>query len=92
MTGSNKPDQASGGKHQMVLTEQAATALQRLAKTTDQLKLGREVQRRQVLEARGAGASWASIGRMLGCSAQAAYTKYGPRRTRVAVPVEDALW
>ncbi|KRA23517.1 hypothetical protein ASD65_03085 [Microbacterium sp. Root61] len=76
----------------MKLTNDSAKALERLARTADQMKLGREVLRRQVIEARGAGASWESIGRMLGVTKQTAAKVYGPRvpTARVSQPV--GLW
>lgn len=66
----------------MILESTTVQCLERLARTTDQLRKGCEVQRRQVIEARGAGASWESIGRMLGVTGEAARQKYGPRVTR----------
>jgi hypothetical protein len=66
-------------------------ALSRVARTRDQLQQGKEVLRRQVIEARGAGASWESIGRMLGTSGEAARKTFGPKlAARVTQPV--GLW
>jgi len=75
----------------MKLTNEAATALQKLAQTTDQLRLGTRIQAQQATAARAAGATWASIGKMLGCSAQAAYNRYGSK-VRTRVNQADALW
>lgn len=66
----------------MTLESVTVQCLDRLARTTDQLRLGIEIQRRQVIEARRAGASWDAIGRMLGTTGEAARQKYGPRLTR----------
>lgn len=63
----------------MRLSESTVHALQRLATTRDQLRAGREVLRRQVIEAREAGASWDAIGRMLGTTGEAARKTYGNR-------------
>lgn len=65
----------------MSLTQTTVEALGRLARTRDQLVQGAEVLRRQVIEARGAGASWQSIGSMLGITGEAARQKYGPKIT-----------
>lgn len=76
----------------MALTNEAVAALGRVAKTTDQLKLGREVLRRQVIEARGAGASWESIAKMLGVTKQTACTVYGPRVRKARLAQAESLW
>lgn len=76
----------------MRLTNETAAALQRLARTADQMKLGREVLRRQVIEARGAGASWESIARMLGVTKQTACRVYGPKVARARVAEAESLW
>lgn len=76
----------------MNLSESGARALGRLASTADRLRQGREVLRRQVIEARGAGVSWESIGRMIGCTGEAARQKYGPRVERARVQAAEALF
>lgn len=76
----------------MALTETQVKALARLANTTDQLRLGRQVQHRQVIEARGAGASWESIARMLGVTKQTAQRVHGPKVMRAVRPADEALF
>jgi hypothetical protein len=71
-----------GGISKMVWNQSTVQALGRIATTRDKLAEGGEVLRRQVIEARGAGASWESIGRMLGCTGEAARVKYGPKMAR----------
>jgi len=61
-----------------MLSNDAVQHLERLAKTTDQLRLGMTVQRQQVEHAREAGASWASIGAVMGMTRQAARQRYAP--------------
>lgn len=63
----------------MAITKTQIDCLGRIATTRDHLRAGREVLRRQVIEARGAGASWDAIGRMLGTSGEAARKTYGGR-------------
>lgn len=69
-----------------MLTNSQVRALERVAKTRDQLRAGELVLRRQVIEARGAGASWGAIAHMLGISKQAACKKYGFPVRRAAEP------
>lgn len=92
MARSNKPGEARRKEWQMRLSESTVAALGRVAKTRDQLRMGREVLKRQVIEARGAGASWDAIGRMLGTTGEAARKTYGPRVTAALAPKPDALW
>lgn len=75
----------------MRLSESTVAALGRLATTRDQAREVAATLHRQVIEARGAGASWDSIGSMLGCSGEAARKTHGPKMpARVRQP--DALF
>lgn len=76
----------------MRLSEQQVAALGRLATTRDRVEQGRQVLRRQVIEARGAGASWDAIGRMLGTTGEAARKTYGPKLPAARVTQAAALW
>lgn len=76
----------------MILESVTVECLSRLARTRDQLRAGQEVMRRQVIEARGAGASWESIGRMVGTTGEAARQKYSPRLARKTADQGDLLF
>lgn len=46
-----------------------------------------------VAEARDGGASWAAVGRALGCSAQNAHRRFGPARKDInTLPLSDPLF
>lgn len=75
----------------MRLSESAVEALQNVAQQADRMRHARACVQRDVNRARDAGASWASIGAMLGTTGEAARKTYGPKLpTRFSEAV--ALW
>lgn len=63
-----------------MLTNQSITALHQLANAADAQRAAAAMIHLAVQEARAAGASWASIATMLGCSKQAAASRFTPKR------------
>jgi hypothetical protein len=63
----------------MTWNQSQIDALQRLAMTRDQRRLIEQTEHRQIIEARGTGVSWQTIGNMLGCSGEAVRLKHGPK-------------
>lgn len=64
-----------------MLTNEAVSALGSLATTADAHRQALAALNEQVHAARVAGASWASIGAMLGVTKQAAASRFTPRAT-----------
>lgn len=65
-----------------MLTQQHVAALQSLADATEAARAAQHRRDEAVAAARRAGASWASVAVILGCSKQAAARKHTPRNVR----------
>ena len=62
-----------------MFTQEAVTALTQVARAADHARAINAATYNAVQAARGAGASWTSIGNLLGMSKQAAAKRYTPR-------------
>lgn len=69
----------------MAFDTQQVQTLARLMTTADEVKRGIARMRIEVEDARRAGASWDTIGSMVGTSGEAARQRFGPRRENVKV-------
>jgi hypothetical protein len=69
-----------GGIRKMALTQSTLTALMAVAATADEMQRAIARLRCEVDDARRAGASWESIGSMIGTTGEAARQRFGPKR------------
>lgn len=67
-----------------MLTQTTVNALQGLADATERAREAERLRHHHVTAARAAGASWASIARILGCTKQAAAQRHTAKRQPVA--------
>lgn len=71
----------------MAWNQNQIDALQRLAMTRDQRRQIEQTEHMQIIDARGTGVSWQTIGNMLGVSGEAVRLKHGPKAPKRVEPV-----